>query len=648
MAPLINPTRKRLAVRNLPLSALIFLGVFLLRLVVLVRLTDSQFLLPDAGDMRFYNDWALRILRGEWTTHMAFYGLPLYAYLLAAFYKIAGYSPFIPGLVQAALEGGTAVLLYRISGAVFGSASAPEAHAGVVAGGADLGMATPQDLRGRGQRPRLQGAQIIGLLAAIGWAFFQPAEAYSVILMPTSWLVFIFWFVIWQVVKRNQAPTYLRLALLGGLIGFTAMGIATVLFLVPLLVAAIFLKRPAPPSRRFIGSALIAGGVLVGTSPAWLHNCFVARDPVFLSAHSGVNFWIGNNPVATGYPRFPPGLHAGQEAMLRDSITTAEKRVGRPLKRSEVSAFWSAQAAAWIRQHPDAWLRLLAIKTKNFWNGFQYDDLSIITALREERIIFPGIGFGIIAALGLAGALIACRDFPGARWIAAALLLHLASLLPVFVTERYRLAAVPGLLLFGAFGVWELWQHVSAGRLRSVALYLALLLGAIGFVSLPQKDPTLWSLDTYNAGIRALANGNLPVARQKLDRAYGYSRFNAGTNFAEGNLHFAEGDLAGAKQFYESTLRLDPQHSGAWNNLGVIALKENRWKIAAACFDRVLEGNQSGGKTFYLLAEAQFRAGNLLAADTAITRALALDPSQPEFRTLADRIAIASNIPPLP
>ncbi|MGH7938580.1 MAG: tetratricopeptide repeat protein, partial [Bryobacteraceae bacterium] len=302
----------------------------------------------------------------------------------------------------------------------------------------------------------------------------------------------------------------------------------------------------------------------------------------------------------------------------------------------------------WIRRHPDEWLKLLTVKIKDFWNDFQYDDLSIVTALREEGVTFPGIGFGIIAALGLAGGLVACRNFPAARWIAAALLLHMASLLPVFVTERYRLAAVPGLLLFGAFGVWNLWQNISTARFRSVALYLVLLLGATGFVSLQQRDPTLWALDTYNAGIRALANGNLPLARQKLDRAYDYSPFNAGTNFAEGNLRFAEGDLARAKQFYESTLRLDPQHSGAWNNLGVIALQEERWKIAAACFDRALEGNQSGGKTFYLLAEAQFRAGNLLAADTAISRALALDPSQPEFRTLADRIAIASNIPPLP
>ena len=93
---------------------------------MLVRLTDSQFLLPNAGDMQFYNNWALRILRGDWTTHTAFYGLPLYAYLLAAIYKVCGYSPFVPGLIQAALEGGTAVLLYNLGIQVFAAQAGAE------------------------------------------------------------------------------------------------------------------------------------------------------------------------------------------------------------------------------------------------------------------------------------------------------------------------------------------------------------------------------------------------------------------------------------------------------------------------------------------------------------------------------------------
>ena len=65
-----------LRLSRVPLTLYLFLGVFALRLFVLARLTASEFLLPSGGDMQFYNDWALRILRGQWTDHFAFYGLP--------------------------------------------------------------------------------------------------------------------------------------------------------------------------------------------------------------------------------------------------------------------------------------------------------------------------------------------------------------------------------------------------------------------------------------------------------------------------------------------------------------------------------------------------------------------------------------------
>src|SRR5947209_1750408 len=87
--------------RSLPLALYVFAGVLIIRLVVLLRFSGSVFLLPSQGDMHFYNDWALRIVRGQWTDHKAFYGLPLYPYFLAALYKVFGYSPFIPSFFQA-------------------------------------------------------------------------------------------------------------------------------------------------------------------------------------------------------------------------------------------------------------------------------------------------------------------------------------------------------------------------------------------------------------------------------------------------------------------------------------------------------------------------------------------------------------------
>jgi tetratricopeptide (TPR) repeat protein len=604
--------------RSLGLAHYIFAAVLLLRLFVLLRFTDSAFLLPNSGDMQFYNEWARQILRGHLTDGHAFYGLPLYAYFLAGLYWLFGYSPFVPGVVQAGLEGGTAVIIYKLAVRVFGH----EANG-------------PSGFRYRGE--------CIGIVAALGWAFFVPAQTYAVILMPTAGLVFVFWFVVWQLVSRSTLSRT-RVFLLGILIGFTAMGIATILFLVPLLLGAIVLQSTSRGNLRnswLSGSTAVLlafAGIGIGTSPCWIHNYFVAKDTVLLSAHSGINFWIGNNPIATGYPRFPPGLRAEQKGMLLDSIAQAESAAGHPLKRSEVSAYWSAKAAAYIKANLATWLKLVATKAANFWNAFQYDDLSIITILSEQGIVLPGPRFGLIAVLAIPGLLISAVRFPLSRWISVAVLLHMVSLLPVFVTERYRLAAVPGLLLGASFGLWELGQYCVRAKYSQAALYCLLLLGAGWFVTRPQKDPGLWALDSYNAGWQALQTDNLVMAEEKLLRAYAYVPENAEINFAMGNLEHAKGNESAAKHYYASSLRLSPRHEGALNNLGVLASQENRWELAAKFFTAVVEINPKDAKAHFLLAKALLEQGSRDIALAEIEQAIILNPAQPEFIALRDKI----------
>src|SRR6266513_1116235 len=99
---------------SLGVGHLIFLGVLLLRLGALLRLAHSPLLLPSRGDMHFYNDWAKDILHGQFSQHLAFYGLPGYPYLLAFLYKFFGENPFVPGFLQAGIEAGGAVLIYQI------------------------------------------------------------------------------------------------------------------------------------------------------------------------------------------------------------------------------------------------------------------------------------------------------------------------------------------------------------------------------------------------------------------------------------------------------------------------------------------------------------------------------------------------------
>jgi hypothetical protein len=609
-------SRKLLTPFHLRPAHYIFAGVLLIRVVVLARLTASPYLLPTRGDMHFYDEWAQRILSGQFSDHLAFYGLPGYPYLLAALYKIAGYGPFVPALLQALLEAGTATLIYKVSVGIFSGTG-------------------------------LRRAQIAGVLAALGWAFFVPAQTYAVVLMPTAWFIFIFWLILWRIVGWKNAPTKWEALILGVLVGLAATAIATILFLIPLLVSAILIKPAISAHSQFrtrmSALVLLLLGAAAGTSPCWVHNCLTARDRVFLSAHSGINFWIGNNPVANGYPRFPPGLRAGQAAMLQDSIDAAESAAGHPLKRGEVSRYWSAKARDYIQRSPAAWLRLLALKLRTFWSAFQYDDLSIITILREQKVTLPGIYFGLVAAFALPAMVLGWKAVPAGRWVTSAVALQMLALLPVFTTERYRLPVVPGLLIFAAFGLVMFFHNLVAGKFRPMLSYASLLAISTVFISWPQRNPSLWALDAYNSGWQALESNNLALAEKKLAVAYTYVPDNSETLFALGNLRLAQQKSDDAFAFYSSVLSIDPKHKGALNNLGVIALDARDYAAAESWFRRAAQIEPANAKTHFLLAKTFLGRGNREAAQIEIDAALRLKPDQTEFLALSEQIKIGSH-----
>lgn len=594
--------------RSLGAGHYIFAAVLLFRLVVLIRLASSPLLLPSGSDMQFYDDWAKQILRGRWTDHQAFYGLPLYPFLIALLYRIFGYSPFIPGFFQACLDSGTAVFIYKI---------------------------TSRIMTRRPNGPS-RAANVSGIIAASAWGLFLPAQAYSAILMPTAGAVFVFWMLVWLIVGTEVAPSSRRCFVGGLFLGFSAMGVATILFVIPLFLAAIFLRRTNTAGSATT-AALLFAGVLAGTAPCWIHNSVVARDPVFLSAHGGINFWLGNNPEATGYPHFP-GLRAGQGQMLRDSIEQAETAAGRALKRSEVSRYWSNKARDYVFANPGRWLKLLGRKIANFGNAFEYDDLGVIANLRAHGVLFAGIRFGLVAALGLAGAIVSWRPSTGSRWIVAAVVLQLVAVLPVFVTERYRLPVVPGLLILAALGLQRLWHDVVGQKYFAVAFQLAIVTASAVFVTMPRHDRSLWALEDYDAGRLALEANDLTAAENHLQRARALVPDNPEIILAMGNLRLAQRNRAEAVALYEAVLRLDPRHKSALNNLGVIALEDQRFADAKEFFHRALEQEPQNAKTHFLLAKTELALGNIAGARIALAHALEREPDRPEYRELQEQI----------
>jgi hypothetical protein len=135
---------------------------------VLSRFTATPYSAVQMGDMKFYHEWAVRILHGQFSDGHAFYGLPGYAYLLAGLYRVLGtdfpVNWMVIGVLQSVGEALTAVLIFRIA-RIICSYERKEAI---------LYAAPPRS------------ATVAAALASLAYVLFVPAQTFSIILMPTA------------------------------------------------------------------------------------------------------------------------------------------------------------------------------------------------------------------------------------------------------------------------------------------------------------------------------------------------------------------------------------------------------------------------------------------------------------------------------
>src|SRR6476646_4880999 len=176
-------------------------------------------------------------------------------------------------------------------------------------------------------------------------------------------------------------------------------------------------------ARRWRPVLLLSAGVLIAFVPIGVRNAVVAHEASLVPSHGGLNFYIGNNAEANGLFRAVPGVSPTIEGQARDTRRVAAAALGRPLTDSEVSSYFSRLALTWIREHPIAWLRLLARKIAYVFNAqhiplplsysfFAYDTGSIL------RFLFVGpwclIPLGLV---GLIGAPRLVRQLPGREYL---------------------------------------------------------------------------------------------------------------------------------------------------------------------------------------------------------------------------------------
>ncbi len=616
--PRISGTRD--ARRLLPLVLAAGLAV---RIAYLLLDRGDPFFEPVLLDARYYHQWAQRILAGDLVGSGVFYGLPLYPYFLALCLGLLGGSVVAVKVVQILLGLVTILFTYRI--------------------GERLADATT------------------GLLAAALAALYGPLFFHEAMLVPEAIGVPLYAAGFYCCCLFLDAPSVRRGALAGVVLGLACLTKAGVMPFVLLFVAALAVRpalAAARPSPGALAAMILSFAAVL--APVTLHNRVAGGDWVLLTSHAGLNFYIGNNPQAEGVFRAPEGTGIALEAQIADSRAIAEAAAGRPLKPSEVSAYWSGKARDFIRDHPVRFLALSARKLLLALDARELSDLQDYgSAGRFNPLMrFPWPSFAVLGPLVVAGLLLG--PVPRHRWcVVLWIATYLAGLATFFVNARYRLPMLGVWFVLAALGLRALALDVRARAWRSLAIW-GLVVVATSWVTRLALVPIDPARDYVNAGNLRLEARDYPRARSLYQQALSLDAESAQANLGMGivldqlgrgdeagpfyvrsvasspdpvaynNLgswYQQRGDLERAEQSYLRAVELKPRFAQAHDNLGIVYARRGDTAKAIESFRTALRLQPKSCQAATNLGVALEQSGQREDARRQWTQALELDPA---------------------
>lgn len=560
--------------------------------------TESVFFDQALLDSRIYDTWARRIAGGEVRPDEPFYFAPGYPYALALLYRFASDSRTAIYVIQMLLGLLNIVLIHRLAGRAYGG----------------------------------RAALFAAILAAL-YGSFPFFETKIMAAVPALTVL------LGAMVILAAASTGGKLWLWGAaglLLGITSLIRPPTLVMAPFLLAWMAfwgapLREPGSPRlswRRFLpAAALLAAGWGLAMAPTALHNIQTGAGLTLISSQGGITFYQANNPRARGlYVALTgEGFSGSPAAQAREEKELAEKAIGRSLTRSEVSRYWFGRGLGFILDQPGRFAWLLGMKLLRFVGSYEYSTEYILYVERESAWLLwiTFVPFALLVALAVPALFEALRTEPrrragpppvrlnGVGWLVLAVLLsNLAVCLVFYVSSRYRLPAVPSVIVFAAA---TLATGVEAARkgLRGRVISTAAVVGVIFVVAHLEKDASA----VYQEANVHYNTGNIWLRQEEYDRA------------------IAE---------YERAVEMDDSRFYIWYNLGNAYRAQERWAEAAEAYARAGERQKKNVRAHVREGQMRMKAGQWEAAREAWLRAESLGPGRYDVQMALGRIAAAT------
>lgn len=391
---------------------------------------------------------------------------------------------------------------------------------------------------------------LAGLFTLALAAFYGLFVAYEGQILDASFSVFLPALFLWLLRRASVDGRFLWWLAAGLALGLFGLTRPNVMVFFPVAAAwALFAGRERwPLARRLRGLAGVVLGIACCFLPFTVRNFVMLDEPVLVTAHGGINFYVGNNPRATGFFT-PPAKMPPLPGVFNLEVPrqVAEAQTGRTeMTDAEVSSYWLQQGLEFIRRQPERFVQLTLRKARAFFNAHELPlnvDFYLLRDISHSlKITF--VPLGVLLPLGLVGMGLALRKWR-THWVFLLYFVtYAASVILFFIAARYRLPVVPVLMLYGGFAVKAALESLGRpGRFLAIAGALVLLL--------------------------LLVNTNLPVRLNPAIVAHG-----------RGHTLESMGKLREAVGYYQQALRLNPGLLGAHFNLARIYAQTGKFRRA--------------------------------------------------------------------
>jgi len=423
-----------------------------------------------------------------WGTEV-FFRAPLFPYLLALTYKLAGMQQTAIVFLNLLMGAGTAVLTY---------------------------LASRQWLNEKGSR-----------IAGIVVALYPTLYFFECEVMPTALEVFTFALTLYlfSLYDRDRHPKHL---LWGGIaLGLAALARPTILTFALALIIWLRLKhRSSGWTVTWQRYSLVLLGMAMVILPCTIRNYAVGHEIVWISSQGGVNFYMGNNKDTDGqtaaFPSAGGKLNKYQDHIWSDSKAIAESEQGRSLTAGEVSSHWRAKGLDFITSNPLSALWLSLKKLYLMFCGEELFNNEDPLSGRQYAFVYSlfvwsfGLRFpyGLLSPLFLLGTVLVLRR-KNKPWLP--LLFVYSQVVTValfFVSSRYRQPLIPAMIIVAVAGLLQLRDLAKRLTPKLLLPYGVLLL----FLLLTLNPPVTIA-SKQNQSMYHTLLGNVLSAQEKDDRA---------------------------------------------------------------------------------------------------------------------------------